>query len=80
MSETETRLYADDYVEILEGLGGRATTGEIADIADRDNSTVTRTLGGAVDRGDIDRVKRIPLGDGNPDIYQIEEPEEDSDD
>lgn len=72
MSETDTRLYADDYVEILKGLGGRATTSEIADIADRGNSTVTRTLGGAIEDGDVEGVERIRLGDGNPDIYQIE--------
>jgi predicted transcriptional regulator len=77
MSETEATEYsrysADDYVEILRDLGGEASTSEIAEKADREQSTVSRVLGQAVEDGEIDGVSRRDWGEGTPHIYEIDD-------
>jgi len=82
MSETETKTYysADDYVEILrEDLDGEASTREIANEADREQSTVSRVLGEAVERGQVEGVSRRDWGKGTPHIYEIQEDARDED-
>jgi predicted transcriptional regulator len=68
----QTYLSKDDYVDALKSLDGEATTSELAEAVDRDNSVVRRRM------KDIDEVNCITVG--NSYLYQLaDDPQEDDD-
>ena len=61
----QTYLSTDDYVDALESLGGEATTSEIAEKLERDNSVVRRRM------KTIDEVDCIMVGSSY--LYQLKD-------
>ena len=72
----EKRLSAEQYVEILDELGGDATTREIADASGRRQETVSRTLGQHFDADAVEDIGGVLVEKttrGATHVYEIVE-------